>query len=106
MILDRNIYYTVVYQTLYRDGVRVFTSGSHIEKPEVGNVTSKCNGFTRYRFCLVVRAITLRSDNGLNVTKAITFSSDNGFFTPRAIITFRSNNVSPQHNTLCNKDKM
>ncbi len=66
----------------------------------VGNVTSKCNGVTRYRFCLAVRAITFRSDNGSNVTRVITISSDNGFIMPRAI-TLRTNSVSPQHKVLC-----
>ncbi len=67
---------------------------------EVGNVTSKCNGVTRHHFCLAVKAINFRSDNGLNVNIAITMSSDNCFFKPRAI-TFRSNNFSPQHIALC-----
>jgi hypothetical protein len=74
-------------------------------KVEVGNVTSKCNGITCYRFCLAVLAITFRSDNGKNVTRVITISSDKRFFMPRPI-TFRSNNVSPQHKALCDNNKM
>jgi hypothetical protein len=71
--------------------------------PEVGNVTSKCNGVTRYRFCLAVTAINFRSDNGLNVN--ITMRSDYGFFMSRAI-TSKSNNFSPQHIALCNNVEM
>ncbi len=34
------------------------------QQAEVGNVTSKCNSVTCYRFCLAVRAITLKSNSG------------------------------------------
>jgi hypothetical protein len=34
-----------------------------LQLAEVGNVTSKCNGVTRYCFCLAVKAITFRSNN-------------------------------------------
>ncbi len=61
-----------------------------------GSVTIKCNGVTRCRFYLDVKAITFKSDNGSNVTRAITICSDNGFFLPRAI-NFRNNNDYPQH---------
>jgi hypothetical protein len=37
---------------------------------EVGNVTSKCNGVTSYRF-------TFRRDNGMNFDRAIIFRRDN-----------------------------
>jgi hypothetical protein len=38
--------------------------GKYVIKPEVGEVISKCNGVTRYRLCLFLRAITFSSDNG------------------------------------------
>jgi hypothetical protein len=37
---------------------------------EVSNVTSKCNGVTRYRLCHVLRAIILGSDNVSNFDRA------------------------------------
>jgi hypothetical protein len=48
---------------------------------EVGNVTSKRNGVTRYRFSNALRAISIRSNND--------------FYEPRAIIK-RGDNFSPQ----------
>jgi hypothetical protein len=62
---------------------------------EVGNVTSKRNAVTRYRFSHVIRAITIKSDNVSYESRAITIRSDNGFYKPRAITT-KSDNFSPQ----------
>jgi hypothetical protein len=39
---------------------------------EVGNMTSKCNGFTHYPLCHVLRVITFRSDNSANLDRVIT----------------------------------
>ncbi len=47
---------------------------------EVGNVTSKRNGVTRYRLCQILRAITFSSDNGSNLDRAITLRRDNGSY--------------------------
>jgi hypothetical protein len=44
---------------------------------EFGNITSKCNGVTRYCLCHVLRAIIFRSDNGSYFDRAITFRNDN-----------------------------
>jgi hypothetical protein len=62
---------------------------------EVGNVTSKRNGVThyRYRLCQILRAITFSSDNGSNLDRAITLRRDNGSYVPRAI-TFRNDNFA------------
>jgi hypothetical protein len=62
-------------------------------QPEVGNVTSKRNGVTRYRLCHILRAITFCSDNASNLDRAITLSRDNGSYVPRAI-TFRNDNFA------------
>jgi hypothetical protein len=48
-------------------------------RAEVGNVTSKYNGVTRYLLCYVLRVITLRSDNGSTFDRAITLGCGNGF---------------------------
>ncbi len=58
---------------------------------EVGNVTSKCKGVTRYRSSHVLKVITFSSDNGTNVDRAITLRRDNSSYVPRAI-TIRNNN--------------
>ncbi len=36
---------------------------------EVGNVTLKRNGVTRYRLCHILRAITFSCDNGSHLTE-------------------------------------
>jgi hypothetical protein len=54
--------------------------------PEVGNVTSKCKGVTRYRFSHVLRAISIKSDNVSNDPGAVTIKSDNDIHKPWAII--------------------
>jgi hypothetical protein len=62
---------------------------------EVGNVTYKCDGVTRYCFSHVIRDIIIKSDNVSYESRAITIRSDNGFYKPRAI-TIKSDNFSPQ----------
>ncbi len=65
---------------------------SHLLKPEVGNVTSKCNGVTRYRFNHVIREITIKGDNISNEHRATAFRSGNE---PRKK-TIKSNKFSPR----------
>jgi hypothetical protein len=55
---------------------------------EVSNITSKCNGVTRYRLCHVLRAITLSCNNSSNFDRAATLRCDIGSNVPRAI-TFK-----------------
>jgi hypothetical protein len=62
---------------------------------EVGNVTSKCNGVTRYRSSHVLRAIIMKSDNVSYDPKAVTTKNDNDFHKYGAI-TIKSDNSSPQ----------
>jgi hypothetical protein len=53
---------------------------------EVGNVTSKRNGVTRYCFSHVLRAITIKtSDNVSYEHRATSKRSDNNFHKPTAI---------------------
>jgi hypothetical protein len=70
-------------------------AGTALHKaPEVGNVSSTCNGVTPYRLCHVFRAITFRSSNSSNFDRAITLRRYNGF-NRLEVITFRSDNFSP-----------
>ncbi len=66
---------------------------------EVGNITSKCNGVTCYRFRYVIRTITIKSDNVSYESRAITIRSENGFYKPRAI-TINSDNFSLQFSSV------
>jgi hypothetical protein len=49
---------------------------------EVGNVTSECDGVTRYRCSHVLRAITIKSDDVSYESRAINLRSDNDFNKP------------------------
>ncbi len=51
---------------------------------EVGNVISKYDGVTRYRFSHVLGAVTIKSVNVSYQPRAITLRSDNDFNKPRA----------------------
>jgi hypothetical protein len=68
---------------------------SGVKWSEVGNVTSRRNSVTRYRFSHVIRAITIKSDNISYEPRAITVRSGNGFHKLKAI-TIKSDNFSPQ----------
>ncbi len=65
----------------------------YMQVPEVGNVTPKCNGVTRYRLCHILRVITFSSNNGSNLDRAITLRYDNGSYIPIAI-TFGNDNFA------------
>jgi hypothetical protein len=72
---------------------------------EVGNVTSKRNGVTCFRFSHALRVITIKSDNVSYEPRAIALRSDNISYEPR-VITLRSNNISyePRAITLRSKN--
>jgi hypothetical protein len=74
-------------------------------KPEVGNVTSKCDGVTRYRSNHVLRVITIKSGNVSYEPRAITLRSHNDFNKPRAI-TIKSGNFLQSAEALCDNAKM
>ncbi len=57
---------------------------------EVGKVSTKSNGVARYRFCQVIRAIALISENVSYEPRAITIISNNRFLKPGAITFLRS----------------
>ncbi len=62
------------------------SSSDNATKPlEVGNVTSKRNGFTSYRFSHDLRTITTKSNNVAYEPRTITIGSENDFHKPRAI---------------------
>jgi hypothetical protein len=75
---------------------------SHLLKPEVGNVTSKCNGVTRYRFNHVLREITIKGDNISYEPRATAFRSGNE---PREK-TIKRNNFLHGVEALCDNAKM
>jgi hypothetical protein len=73
--------------------------------PEVGNVTSKWNGVTRFRSSHVLRAITIKSYNVTYEPIAIILRSDNDFNNPRAI-TLKSGKFLQSVEALCDNSKM
>ncbi len=73
-----------------RDCLTARSLGELSMRNEVGYITSKRDGVTRYRF---FRAITFSSGNGLNLDRAITFRRDNGSYVPRALM-FRNGNFA------------
>jgi hypothetical protein len=72
---------------------------------EVGDVTLKYDGVTRYRFSHVLKAITIKSNNISYEPRAITLRNDNDFNKPRAI-TITSNNILQSIEALCENAKM
>jgi hypothetical protein len=62
---------------------------------EVGNVTSKHNGVSRYRFSHDHGAITIKSDNVCLEPRPITLRSDNDFDMPIAV-NIKSDSFYPQ----------
>jgi hypothetical protein len=72
--------------------------------PKVGSVTFKRNSVTCYRFCHVLRALTIKSSNVSYEPSAQTRKSNNDFHKPRAITMA----ISFLHSVdaLCNHAKM
>ncbi len=52
---------------------------------EVGNVTSRRNSVTRYRYSHAIRAITIKKDTVSYEPRAIAIRSANDFHMPRAL---------------------
>ncbi len=72
---------------------------------EVGNVVSKRNGVTHYRFSHALRAITIKSNNVSCEPRAIAIRSDKDFHMPRAI-TIKAMNFPHNVEVLCDNAKM
>ncbi len=68
---------------------------SIVRFPKVGNITSKHNGVTRYRFSHSLRARTIKSNNVSYEPGEIAIRSKNDFHMPRPI-TKKSDKFSPQ----------
>ncbi len=94
-------FYTFALPSHFKNCYRWLLSWSAV----VGNVTSKCNGVTCYRFCLDVTAITFRTNNDLKIIMAITISCDNGSFMPRTI-TFEHNNFLRSPKASCDNARI